>query len=107
MNGHSAEAYTAVWVLKTAIEQAGSVDREKIREALAKIKIEKKFPNGPEIILPYDTITFQNVELAGAKHTNTNANARLGIAQIKGGEYKTVWPFDVAEIKPDIPLPWK
>jgi branched-chain amino acid transport system substrate-binding protein len=107
MNGHSAEAYTAMWVIKTAIEQAGAVDREKIREALAKIKIEKKFPNGPEIILPYDTISFQSVELAGAKHTNTNAGARLGIAQIKNGEYKTVWPFDVAEMKPDIPLPWK
>lgn len=107
MNGHSAEGYTAMWVLKTAIEQAGAVDREKIREAMAKLKIEKKFPNGPEIILPYDTITFQTVDLAGTKHTNTNASARLGIAQIKGGEYKTVWPFDVAEMKPDIPLPWK
>lgn len=107
MNGHSAEAYTAVWVLKTAIENAAAPDRDKIRDALAKIKIEKQFPNGPEIILPYDTIAFETVDLAGTKHTNLNVSATLGIAQIKGGEYKTVWPFAVAEMAPEIPLPWK
>ncbi len=107
MNGHSAEAYTGVWVLKTAIENAGAPDREKIRDAMAKLKIEKSFPNGPEIMLPYDTIAFQSIELAGTKHTNLNVNANLGIAQIKNGDYKTVWPFAVAEMKPEIPLPWK
>jgi len=106
MNGHSAEAYVATWIVKTAIEKAGSEDRDKIRAAMATLKIEKNFPNGPEIMLPYDTISFQNIELAGTKHTNQNASATLGIAQIKGGEYKTVWPFAVAEMKPEIPLPW-
>jgi branched-chain amino acid transport system substrate-binding protein len=107
MNGHSAEAYMAVWIIKTAIEKAGAPDRDKIREAMAKLKIVKKFPNGPEIMLPYDTIAFQDIEMAGVKHTNQNPYATLGIAQIKNGEYKTVWPFAVAEMKPIIPLPWK
>ncbi|MHC1760064.1 MAG: ABC transporter substrate-binding protein [Negativicutes bacterium] len=106
MNGHSAEAYTAMWVIKTAIENAGELNRDKIRDAMAKIKIEKKFPNGPEIMLPYDQISFQSVEMAGKKHTNLNVNATLGIAQILNGEYKTVWPFAVAEVKPEIPLKW-
>ena len=106
MNGHSAEAYTAMWVIKTAIENAGELNRDKIRDAMAKLKIEKKFPNGPEIMLPYDQISFQSIEMAGKKHTNLNVNATLGIAQILNGEYKTVWPFAVAEVKPEIPLKW-
>ncbi len=106
MNGHSAEAYTAVWVLKAAIEQAGEPNRDKIRNALANLKIEKKFPNGPEIMLPYDKISFEAIELAGQKHLNQNVNATLGIAQIRGDEYKTVWPFSVAEVQPVVPLPW-
>jgi branched-chain amino acid transport system substrate-binding protein len=106
MNGHSAEAYTAVWVLKAAIEQAGDINRDKIRNALANIKIEKKFPNGPEIILPYDKISFEPVELVGLKHINQNVSATLGIAQIRDGQYKTVWPFQVAEVQPLVPLPW-
>ena len=106
MNGHSAEAYTAVWVLKTAIDQAGEANRDKIRNALANLKFEKKFPNGPEIMLPYDKISFEAVERAGLKHLNQNANATLGIAQIRGDEYKTVWPFSVAEVQPVVPLPW-
>lgn len=106
MNGHSAEAYTAVWVLKTAIEQAGEPNRDKIRTALANLKIDKKFPNGPQIMLPYDKISFEAIELAGQQHLNLNVNATLGIAQIKGDEYKTVWPFSVAEVQPVVPLPW-
>jgi len=106
MNGHSAEAYTAVWVLKTAIEQAGEPNRDKIRAALANLKIEKKFPNGPGIMLPYDKISFEAIELAGQQHLNLNVNATLGIAQIKSDEYKTVWPFSVAEVQPVVPLPW-
>ncbi len=106
MNGHSAEAYTAVWVLKTAIEQAGEANRDKIRTAMANLKIDKKFPNGPEIMLPYDKISFESIEIAGQKHTNQNVNATLGIAQIKANQYKTVWPFAVAEVQPVVPLPW-
>lgn len=97
MNGHSAEAYTAVWVLKTAIENAGSTEREDIKNALGELKVEGSFPGGSEIILPYDTIEFSNVEMNGQQHTNTNAGSVLTILQIQDGGYKTVWPFNIAE----------
>lgn len=97
MNGHSAEAYTAVWVLKTAIEEAGSIDREAVKDALTNIKIEGSFPDGPEIILPYDTIEFSDIEMNGQQHTHTNSGATLTILQIQNGEYKTIWPTDIAD----------
>ena len=34
MNGHSAEAYTAIWTFKTAFEQAGTDDGTAVKEAL-------------------------------------------------------------------------
>lgn len=107
MNGHSAESYTATWILKTAIEQAASTDRTAIRDSLAKIKIEGSFPNGPKIILPYDTIQFSEMEVDGVKHTNTNIGAKMTILQIQDGEYKTVWPFEIAGSAPVYPAPFK
>ena len=108
MNGHSANAYTATWVLKTAIEQAGSTDKDAIRQALADIKITKTFPNGgPDIILPYNEIEFIDVDLNGVKHTNLNYNAITAVAQIQDGKYVTVWPFDKTDAKVIYPAPYK
>lgn len=104
MNGHSAEVYTAVWVLKTAIEQAGGPDTVKIQSNLDKMKIQEEFPDGPIIILPYNTIEFNNIEMGGNMHTNQNTNARVSIAQILDGKYKTIWPFDVAVTEMQIPV---
>lgn len=107
MNGHSAEAYTATWVLKTAIEQAGSTDHKAIQKALSNIDIEKSFPGGDEIILPYDTIKFSSLEMNGKKHTHTNAGCKLTILQIQDGKYKTVWPFNVADSELQYPASYK
>ena len=107
MNGHSAEAYTAMWVLKTAIENAGSTEREDIKNALAEVKIEGSFPGGSEIILPYDTIEFSDIEMNGQQHTNTNAGAVLTILQIQDGEYKTVWPLDIADAELQYPATYE
>jgi branched-chain amino acid transport system substrate-binding protein len=107
MNGHSANAYTATWILKTAIEQADSVTKDKIREALTNVRIEKKFPNGPEVILPYDVIEFVDVEIKGVMHTNLNNNAITTVAQIQDGVYKTVWPFDVTTNTVEYPASFK
>lgn len=107
MNGHSAESYTAMWVLKTAIENAGSTEREDIKNALADIKIEGTFPGGNEIILPYDTIEFSDVEMNGKEHTNTNAGSTLTILQIQDGAYKTVWPLDIAEAEIQYPVAYE
>lgn len=107
MNGHSAESYKAMWVLKTAIENAGSTEREDIKNALADIKIEGTFPGGNEIILPYDTIEFSDVEMNGKEHTNTNAGSTLTILQIQDGAYKTVWPLDIAEAEIQYPAAYE
>lgn len=107
MNGHSAESYTAVWILKTAIEKAGSTDRKAIRHALKDTKIEKAFPGGNEIILPYDSISFADVEWQGIQHTNTNTNAIVALAQIQGGVLKTVWPYAYTGNRPIVPAQYK
>ena len=107
MNGHSAEAYTAVWVLKTAIEEAGKADREAIKDALTNVKIEGSFPGGEEIILPYDTIEFSNMDMNGQEHTNTNGGATLTILQIQDGEYKTVWPLEIADAELQYPASYE
>lgn len=96
MNGHSAEAYTAVWTLKTAFEQAGTDEGGAVRDALAAIDIQGAFPDGPEIPLPYDRIKFETYEFNGVLHSNENTCASVAIAQIQDGKYKTVWPFEYA-----------
>lgn len=99
MNGHSAEAYTAVWTFKTAFEQAGTDDGEAVRDALAALDIQNAFADGPEIILPYDRIKFEDHEFDGIRHYNNNIYASVAIAQIQDGEYKTVWPFEYSNQK--------
>lgn len=94
MNGHSAESYTAMWTFKTAFEQAGTDSGEAVRDALAAMDIQGAFPGGPEIILPYDRIKFENHEFDGIQHYNNNTWASVAIAQIQDGEYRTVWPFE-------------
>jgi branched-chain amino acid transport system substrate-binding protein len=107
MNGHSAESYTGIWILKTAIEKAGSVNRDAIRDALKNTKIEKAFPGGNEIILPYDSISFEDVVWQGISHMNTNANAIVALAQIQNGKLVTVWPFQYTKNRPIVPAPFK
>ncbi len=103
MNGHSAEAYTAVWVLKTAMEQAKSTNGEAVKDALKTLDIRESFPGGEEIILPYDRICFENHEIEGTWHYHDNISASVAIAQIQDGEYKTVWPFEYAKEKIQYP----
>ncbi len=107
MNGHSAEAYTAIWTFKTAFEQAGTDDGEAVRDALAVIDIQDSFPNGPEIILPYDKIKFENHEFDGTMHYNNNICASVAIAQIQEGKYKTVWPFEYSDQEIVYPAEYK
>lgn len=107
MNGHSAEAYTVVWLFKTAFEQAGSTDGEKVKDVLDTIHIKGSFPNGPDIILPYDEIRFEDYEFDGKQHTNDNTSASVAVAQIQDGQFKTVWPFSFTDTKIEYPAPLK
>ncbi|WP_409969231.1 ABC transporter substrate-binding protein [Bengtsoniella intestinalis] len=99
MNGHAAEAYTAIWTFKSAFEAAEDASGEAVKNALSALDIQGSFPDGPEIILPYDRIKFENHEFDGVMHYNNNIYASVAIAQIQDGEYKTVWPFEYSNEK--------
>jgi branched-chain amino acid transport system substrate-binding protein len=77
-------AYAAMYVFKDALERCKSIDRDKIRDAL----VETNIAGGPTDILPYDRIRFDK--------TGQNIEVSLIMVQIIGGEYVTVWPFEVA-----------
>ncbi len=106
MNGHSAESYTVVWLFKAAIEKAGSTDGEAVKKALADLVVDGAFDGGRNIVLPYSMIDFaEEYDLAGEKHYRDNTYASVAIAQIQGGEWKTVWPFEFASSKIEFPAP--
>lgn len=108
MNGHSAESYTVVWLFKTAFEEAGTTDGEKVKDVLETIDIKGSFPNGgPDIILPYDEIRFRDYEFDGAQHYNDNTSSSVAIAQIQDGAFKTVWPFEYTDTGIQYPAPLK
>ena len=107
MNGHSAESFTAIWVLKTAFEQAGTTDGTKVRDALANMHIVGQFPNGPKLILPYNEIQFGDEVINGVKHHHNNILATVAIAQIQDGQWATVWPFEEAAADVQYPAPLK
>ncbi|GHV45004.1 ABC transporter substrate-binding protein [Synergistales bacterium] len=107
MNGHAAEAYCTAWTIKTAMEVAGSAERDAVRDALETIEIKGSFPNGPEIMLPYDTIKFGNPEWQGIKHTHTSEFAIVAVGQIQEGVMRAIWPFEYAKNKVLIPAPYK
>lgn len=100
-NGHSAEAYTTAWViidaLKNIVADGNEISRETIQKELKEIKIEGEFSNGNEIILPYDTISFEEDEFNGTPYLNQNLNATLTVTQIEDGKYIPIWPYDIAQ----------
>ena len=85
-------AYATTYVLKDALERAGSTDKEKLRGALAQTDIQ----DGPTKVLPFDRIRFDG--------TGQNVEATLIIVQIINGEYVTVWPFEEAARDPIWPI---
>jgi len=97
--GESVDAYIAMYVIKDALERAGSLDPVKIREALAKTNLR----SGPAMIASYDAIEFDA--------TGQNKHAALSIVQINdlgnGLERITVWPKGArrAGYTPVFPMP--
>ncbi len=83
MTENSARGFTALMSLAMAINEAGSTDPEKVRDALKQLRIE-----GDETIMPWQGIEFdengQNKLTAGV------------IQQLIDGEYRVVFPSDVA-----------
>ena len=97
--GESVDAYIAMYVIKDALERAGSLDPVKIRESLAKTNLR----SGPAMIASYDAIEFDA--------TGQNKHAALSIVQINdlgnGLERITVWPKGArrAGYTPVFPMP--
>jgi branched-chain amino acid transport system substrate-binding protein len=95
MNGHAAETYMSTLVLADALERAGSADRTKLRDALAKTNI-----CGDRNILPYNCIRFDE--------SGQSPEGQLVMLQVQKGQFVTVWPPEVAAAEPVYPVPaWR
>lgn len=88
ITGDSAYAYQAILVLKDALERAGTLDKKRLRDAIAATDM----PRGINMILPAERLRF-NVN-------GENAFGQLFICQIQKGELVPVWPkeFSVTKI---------
>jgi len=101
MNGESVDAYAAMYVIKEALEQAGSTDPAALRKTLSEIKV----CGGKAGLLAYDCVDFDE--------TGQNKNASLVIVQTRvkddGMDRITVWPKNVrrAGYTPVFPQPEK
>jgi branched-chain amino acid transport system substrate-binding protein len=81
--GNSSRTFTGMMTLADAINRAGSTDAESIRKALAETNIP-----GDKLIMPWKGVKFDE------KGQNIYASGIL--LQIIGGQYYTVWPFEIA-----------
>jgi branched-chain amino acid transport system substrate-binding protein len=82
---HGMQAYTALVVAAAAINNAKSDKPQAIADEIRKLHIDT----------PFGPIAFDD--------KGQNAHPVL-ITQVQNGEYKLVWPLDVAEVKP-VPTP--
>jgi branched-chain amino acid transport system substrate-binding protein len=80
---NSARVFTTIMALAQAVNNARSVDPDQIRAALTALDIP-----GRDTIMPWDGIKFDD------QHQNTGA--RAVVEQRLGGEWKVVYPKDVA-----------
>jgi branched-chain amino acid transport system substrate-binding protein len=94
LTDNTARELTGLLVLADAINRAGSTDPEKIRAALAATDIP-----GTATIMPWAGIKF------GADGQNTKATPIM--MQFQKGEYRTIWPFEVATQQLIWPMPSK
>jgi len=79
--------YQGMWVVKEALEQAGSTDREAIRNAMASLEIKP----GPNLYMPYKNIKFNKKGL--------NTGGGFIFIQIQDGRTVTVFPEKFASKK--------
>jgi len=90
--------YSDIYVVADALERAGSADKEKIRDALAKTDI----TSGPALITGYQRIKFDP--------TGQNTFSHGAISENLNGKRTTVWPVANRPkgVKPVWPVPaWK
>ncbi len=90
-SSHSAQGMMNIYVLKEAIEAAGSADPEAIRQALQAYKS----TNVPPAIAGADEIAFDE--------NGQDPFPEIVLTQIEGGEYRTVFPENAASMAPRLP----
>src|SRR6266540_37382 len=83
MTENSARSFTAVLALAQAINDAKSTKPTAIRNALAKLNVP-----GTQTIMPWRGISFDD--------TGQNTGAQGVVVQLIGGQYRVVFPADVA-----------
>ncbi len=87
MDGISAMCYLSTWIIKEALERAGSSDRSVVRNELDQMYID----SGVAAMTPIGYISFDS--------TGQNHAVNL-ITQIVNGEHRTVWPPELASDAP-------
>jgi branched-chain amino acid transport system substrate-binding protein len=92
MNGHSARAFTGVFVLADAINRAGSTEPKAIQQALRNTNIP-----GEKTIMPWTNIAFDK--------NGQNTGGSGIIVQIQDQAFKTIWPFEFASTDVVWPMP--
>jgi branched-chain amino acid transport system substrate-binding protein len=90
MSSHSVQAYSAMMVLRDALERAGSADRAKVREALTKTDL-------ADHILPQGPVRFDRA--------GENSGAQPALLQNQGGRTVVVGPAQFVEAKAMFPVP--
>ena len=90
--GNSARTFTGLMVLADALNRAGGTTPDSIRKALA----ETNLP-GNRLIMPWKGVKFDE--------TGQNTLGQGILVQIIGGQYKTVWPFEMASQDIVWPMP--
>lgn len=92
MTENSARSFTAVMTIAQAIDQAGSEEPQAIKEALEGLQLAAE-----DTIMPWDGIKFD-------PETRQNTLAKGVIEQLVGGEYKVVFPEEVASTEAVWPM---
>lgn len=101
LTGEAVDAYLAMYVLKDALERAGSLEPDKIIEALRATRLEE----GAGMIVGYDAVEFDE--------SGQNKHAALVMVQVNdigaGLERITVWPKNARRdgYTPVFPMPRK
>jgi branched-chain amino acid transport system substrate-binding protein len=93
-NHHSALLYCAVYVVKDALERAGTTNRDAVREAMASTHI----TSGRAMTCPFKFIKFDE--------RGENIGFDTLMAQVLDGKYRTIWPDEFrGKYKPVWPTP--
>ncbi|HWU41175.1 MAG TPA: ABC transporter substrate-binding protein, partial [Candidatus Acidoferrum sp.] len=98
MNAYVAQGYSNAYIIADALERAGSADKDKIRDALAKTNI----TSGPALITGYQKIAFDA--------TGQNVDSHGVISENFKGRRSAIWPVANRhkDTKPVWPIPaWK